>query len=466
MRHVVRVSPLDAFRSGLKDDERRSIGPFSLSQRHLFNPTVLLIAFELIVLLSSPFSRVSWLLFVSVAAFVGYLYFDLRAKAFALVVRRVRAKNGRYYEGDVVQLKYEFHNTEVVPYRYEILFEDDFGPSREEFISFTHAVEIRGNAKAIVEIERTCNATMGRHRIGPMQVRLRDLFGLFEFRVIDDEICHVELLPRIKSIGPLPVRGSASSLHYGLYEVAARGLSVNFAGIRPYVIGDSLRHVAWKISGKHQELMVKEFEKVVSCDVTIVLDLDPRLHVGLDHVSTWDQAKHVALSIAKQQVALGNLIQLFANDYSLPACRGDDAVEVLARGLASLDPRDLDLSSIQSKEILNRVAPSIPSSSTLVYISVFDQNQVDRDFVTLGQLKERDIQIFVVLIDSSSYLTSKNGAVDYAFALASRNPKAMNEARQRFMVAGLEVALLRYNENLGPNAFHNSKAERTMKKAP
>lgn len=444
MRRVVRVSLREAFKSGVSSDVP---APFLLKHRHLLNPTVFALLVWTALLLSSPFSRLSLIGLTAFSAFLGFLFLDLKAKAESLVISRVRSR-GRMtvYQGDRVQAGFEVHNIEAGACRVGAVVEDHFGPSKNSTVYLAAELNIAGRSKVFIGEERVCDAEMGEKTLGPMRLRLRDLFGIFEFQVIEDEASVVELLPRVKPVPSLEVSGSASSLHYGLYEVPARGLSVNFSGIRSYVHGDSLRHIAWKKSAKRDGLMVKEFEKVVSCDLTLVLDMSPLLHVGSDHDSSWETAKLVTLGVAKQQLDLGNSIQFVSNGVFLPPTRGNDFFRLLMRTVTHLHPAAVAVSA--SGGLVDQADEQIASGSTLILISVFDASLAERDFVRLCALRDRGVQVFVFFLDPSSFLLGQHEMHALSFLGVAKTPASLSIFETRLRAAGIDVQVIRRGEQM------------------
>src|SRR5262249_12683959 len=148
--------------------------------------------------------------------------------------------------------------------------------------------EIRAATAAPFKIRRKCDAGMGIKEFGPMIAVVTDPLGLFEFQVVDDDLDRIEIFPKLEPIPEIPMAGSENSFLFGLYDVRTRGGSVNFIGIRDYVAGDSLRHISWRLSAKYSKLLVKEFEKSVNTDVSVVLNMDGREHMGQHSESTWE----------------------------------------------------------------------------------------------------------------------------------------------------------------------------------
>lgn len=59
----------------------------------------------------------------------------------------------------------------------------------------------------------------------------------------------------------------------GLHRSPRKGFSVEFAEHRPYLPGDELRYVDWKIAARADRWVVKQFEEETNLRATIVLDV-------------------------------------------------------------------------------------------------------------------------------------------------------------------------------------------------
>ena len=45
------------------------------------------------------------------------------------------------------------------------------------------------------------------------------------------------------------------------YEWGRKGIGQDYYGVREYVRGDSLRHIHWRSSARHGQLIVKEYQQ-------------------------------------------------------------------------------------------------------------------------------------------------------------------------------------------------------------
>lgn len=76
-------------------------------------------------------------------------------------------------------------------------------------------------------------------------------------------------LGRVEIIARWIVDGFMSGLH----RSPRKGFSVEFAEFRPYLPGDDLRYVDWKIAARNDRLVIKQFEEETNLRATLVLDV-------------------------------------------------------------------------------------------------------------------------------------------------------------------------------------------------
>jgi uncharacterized protein (DUF58 family) len=86
----------------------------------------------------------------------------------------------------------------------------------------------------------------------------------------------------------------------GLHRSPRFGASTDFAEHRPYMPGDDIRRVDWKVYARSDRYYVKEFEADTNTDVTIALDCSRSMRFAgaRDAVSKLDYAKYLAASLA------------------------------------------------------------------------------------------------------------------------------------------------------------------------
>lgn len=388
------------FRGGLELLSETDI-PFFDKGRHLFTPAMLAGSVLLGLLCFSFFSRTALILFLVEVAVLSLLFLKTRFIARELRLRRILPTT-RLRERDSVEVVIEIKNRSRFSVS-GIVVDDLFLASKE---SRVHVAPERLSPLSMIRIsyKRNSDGGMGRHRLGPLVARITDELGIFEFRCVDDTLVEVEVHPHVETIPDVDVRPSAEASRYGNYEASRRGLSVNFSGVRPYARGDSLRHIAWKISSRGQGLMVKEFEKVVSCEVNIVLNMSPHWQIGRHSNSTWEYGKDIALSLIRQQLDLGNTIAFFSDRSWVEPASGDDHFHHLARHVADLKPvRDEDAVLVDAPNVLKKYRDFYLRGSNIFYIVPYNQAEMEESRTELRALRQEGFHVTLVLIDTNTF---------------------------------------------------------------
>lgn len=67
-------------------------------------------------------------------------------------------------------------------------------------------------------------------------------------------------------------RGVVEGLHVGMHRSPHTGASVEFKEHRPYVRGDEVRSIDWKLYGKTDRLFIRQYEQESNLTVTLLVD--------------------------------------------------------------------------------------------------------------------------------------------------------------------------------------------------
>jgi len=90
---------------------------------------------------------------------------------------------------------------------------------------------------------------------------------------------HPQTLARLSSFemrAKMIVEGLSSGMHRSPYQ----GLSVEFAQHRPYVPGDDLRHLDWKVFGRTDKLQLKQHQQETNLDLVVLVDASGSMNYG------------------------------------------------------------------------------------------------------------------------------------------------------------------------------------------
>jgi uncharacterized protein (DUF58 family) len=136
----------------------------------------------------------------------------------------------------------------------------------------------------------------GRYRIGPLTVRLTDLFGLCEVSKSFATSSMLTVTPVVEPLPAVHIPGEAS----GSGEARAGSAAVhgeNDAATREYRHGDDLRKVHWRSTARVGELMVRREEQPRQNRAVVLLDTRAAAHRGEGPDSSLEWAVSAAASI-------------------------------------------------------------------------------------------------------------------------------------------------------------------------
>ncbi len=140
-----------------------------------------------------------------------------------------------------------------------------------------------------------------------------------------------ELLRRLEQLQLLAARRAKSSLK-GERRSRARGLSVEFADHRSYVLGDDLRYLDWNLFGRLDRLFLKLYEEERELPLRIFLDCSESMNFGSP--TKFDFARRVAAAVG--YVALCGFDRVSIQCFPAPGASMSPAEAAARGGLRSI----------------------------------------------------------------------------------------------------------------------------------
>jgi uncharacterized protein (DUF58 family) len=174
----------------------------------------------------------------------------------------------------------------------------------------------------------------GRHRLGPLGVRLRDPFGLSTRVAAISGAGDILVLPRVVPLGSGRPPGSGIGAEGAIpHMVALHG--EDDVSIRAYRDGDDLRRIHWPATAKTGDLMVRQEDRPARRRAVVVLDSRASGHRGSGSSSSLEWAVTAAASITAHLCDQGYAVHLVTDQTAddgraSMAIDLDHALEVLA----------------------------------------------------------------------------------------------------------------------------------------
>jgi uncharacterized protein (DUF58 family) len=218
---------------------------------------------------------------------------------------------------------------------------------------------------------------------------------------------HPQTLARLGSFelrAKIIVEGLSSGQHRSPFQ----GYSVEFAQHRPYVAGDDIRHLDWKVFGRSDRLQIKQYQQETNLDLLLVVDSSGSgREVSLDGRSNWtkfDHATAIAAALAYITLRQGDRVGLtvFADEVRLNIRRsgGQSAWRPIVSALATHpdqtpggDPRPTDL-----RRAVDQILANISNRCIMVVVSdLFQDTERIRDAFARVKHAGHDLIAFQVL---------------------------------------------------------------------
>jgi uncharacterized protein (DUF58 family) len=156
---------------------------------------------------------------------------------------------------------------------------------------------------------------------------------------------------------------------HGLHRSPYVGFSVDFASHREYIPGDDLRHLNWKLYGRHDRLYIKQYDAETNVDLHLVLDVSGSMTVGEEDERKLRYATLLCASLAhlasRQRDAVGLTLFADAVQEHFLARGNTDHILSLMSALALKRQHPM----ARSPRVLHEVAELMPRRGLVVVIS-------------------------------------------------------------------------------------------------
>ncbi|MBS0209329.1 MAG: DUF58 domain-containing protein [Planctomycetes bacterium] len=206
----------------------------------------------------------------------------------------------------------------------------------------------------------------------------------------------VQRLARMDIRAKVIVEGFLSGIHRSPYF----GQSLEFIQHRPYVRGDDLRRIDWKVWGRHDRLVIKQYEEDANLRATLLVDVSNSMRYGRGPLRKYDYGATLAVSLAYlllgQQDAVGCIAFDAAQRAKVEPRAARGHLQAIIQALEVAEPADkTDLAPL-----LQAAAEQLPRRGLIVLISDLFVERAGL-FRGLGMLRQRghEVLLFHILDD-------------------------------------------------------------------
>jgi uncharacterized protein (DUF58 family) len=182
-----------------------------------------------------------------------------------------------------------------------------------------------------------------------------------------------DIISKINSL-ELRARLVVEGFMVGLHKSPYHGFSVEFTQHRPYMQGDSLKNIDWKVYGKTEKYYIKQYEEETNLKSYVLLDISKSMQFKSgNNVSKLEYASTLSAALSylmmKQQDAFGLTLYSDKIIKYLPPKASRQYLQQVLLSLSSIEYSNVT----NTAECLNSVAEKIKRRGLVIIISdLFD----------------------------------------------------------------------------------------------
>lgn len=198
--------------------------------------------------------------------FLGVLYVYFTSKH---INSEIKCKGHEFSVGDTQDISLKISNDSIIPVAYIEVVNDTFEDLLRKYHGDAFFLNLNSSKflkKDVVFRKR------GIYDFGITTIKTSDIFGVFNHTKKYKNNAGIKVYPRIYQLKALFLGGSEKLENRLSNESKVEDLTL-IKDIREYRIGDSLKRVHWKLSAKHGDLYVKNYDYVSGIQCNLFLDM-------------------------------------------------------------------------------------------------------------------------------------------------------------------------------------------------
>ncbi len=265
----------------------------------------------------------------------------------------------------------------------------------------------------------TISSPRGAHRLSAVEITSRGWLGLgTKTAVLPVETDFFSTLaPSGKTLNVVEIQPRRTRIYSGMIAARVGGSGTDFFGVRPYEMGDSLRHLNWHATARHpRALFTNEYEQERVADVGIIVDTRLASNPTRGIHSLLEHSIAAAVSLIDAFISQGNRVALLlygdAVDYIFPGygkVQREKMMRALARARLGQSQVFAELRALPTQ--------LFPAKSQIVFVSPL----LADDVPFLQRLRGYEYQVMLISPNPIVYERDSlepGAAADFAMGLA------------------------------------------------
>lgn len=176
----------------------------------------------------------------------------------------------------------------------------------------------------------------GEHRFGDVLVRWTSPLGLWQRQKCISTATTVRVYPDFGALRHYGLKGPGGDARAPVRVRRRPGGENEFERLRPYVAGDTFRHIDWKATARRRELISREFGQESNQNIVFMIDAGRQMTGTSGGLTLFDRALNASLMMAHVALKHGDRVGMLVFDREvrawLPPASGSRTANRLIRG--------------------------------------------------------------------------------------------------------------------------------------
>ncbi len=206
-----------------------------------------------------------------------------------------------------------------------------------------------------------------------------------------------EVIAKIKGLD-LKARLVCEGFLSGLHRSPFKGFSVEFSEYRPYILGDDLKRIDWKVFSRLDRFYVREYEAETNLRAYILLDASGSMSYSSNLLSKFEYASYLAASLAylllKQRDSVGLITFTTKIESFIPPRESSSHLY----NILSVIDRTKPEGETNLSETFTQLSQRIKRRGLIIILSdLFDDKEKVLKSIQLFRYKKHEVLVFQIL---------------------------------------------------------------------
>lgn len=193
------------------------------------------------------------------------------------------------------------------------LYENDMFKDQLKEQVFT----LRGHRNKEFEYTLTFNYR-GLYSVGIDTVEIADMLHIFKVKMRNIKSQKVTVLPKVTDLPKFDLTPRMESAIKAAYSKDDRD-ATSLTDVRKFENGDAIKHIHWKLSARHNELLVRNFERSSQSPALMFLDTEKNGESFAKNIIAEDKLLEALVSIVHQRLINNHRVEVVYSEESIAA---------------------------------------------------------------------------------------------------------------------------------------------------